>query len=103
MLLSYLALNISDSFLSLSVNLFTWIITLVLLFVVLRRINAETEERAVSLMGICALSIFAAQMLNFTYPWSNIRTPVRGTLAGIILGPWRGTLVVAIVFIVQAV
>ncbi len=98
-----LALHIPDGFLSLPVSLFTWIITLVLLFVALRRVKAEYEERAVPLMGVCAAFIFAAQMINFPIPGGTSGHLVGGTLAGILLGPWAGTLVVAVVFIVQAV
>ncbi|BBA79915.1 cobalamin biosynthesis protein CbiM-like protein [cyanobacterium endosymbiont of Rhopalodia gibberula] len=100
---SYLALHIPDGFLSLPVSLFTWIITLILLFVALRRVKAELEEQAVPLMGVCAAFIFAAQMINFPIPGGTSGHLVGGTLAGILLGPWGGTLVVTVVFIVQAV
>lgn len=100
---AYLALHIPDGFLSLPVSLFTWIITVVLLFVALKRVQAEYQEKAVPLMGVCAAFIFAAQMINFPIPGGTSGHLVGGTLAAILLGPWAGTLVVAVVFIVQAV
>ena len=54
-------------------------------------------------MGVCAAFIFAAQMINFPIPGGTSGHLVGGTLAAILLGPWAGTLVVTVVFIVQAV
>ncbi len=99
----YLALHIPDGFLSLPVSLFTWIASLVLITLSLKRVEAEYQERAVPLMGVSAAFIFAAQMINFPIPGGTSGHLVGGTLAGILLGPWAGTLVVAVVFIVQAV
>ncbi len=100
---AYFALHIPDGFLSLPVSLFTWIIALVLLFVALKRVKVEYQEKAVPLMGVCAAFIFAAQMINFPIPGGTSGHLLGGTLAGILLGPWAGTLVVSVVFIVQAV
>jgi cobalt/nickel transport system permease protein len=99
----YLALHIPDGFLSLSVSLFTWIATIVVLVFALKRVQADYQERVVPLMGVCAAFIFAAQMINFPIPGGTSGHLLGGTLAGIVLGPWAGTLVMAVVFIVQAV
>ncbi|MDJ0507787.1 MAG: energy-coupling factor ABC transporter permease [Crocosphaera sp.] len=99
----YFALHIPDGFLSPSVSLFCWIITLVLIAVSLKRVQKNYQERTVPLMGVCAAFIFAAQMINFPIPGGTSGHLVGGTLAGILLGPWAGTLVVSVVFIVQAV
>ena len=98
----YLALHIPDGFLSLPVSLFTWIAALVLISLSLKRVEREYQERAVPLMGVCAAFIFAAQMINFPIPGGTSGHLLGGTLAGILLGPWAGTLVMAVVFIVQA-
>ena len=99
----YFALHIPDGFLSLPVSLFCWIITIVLIAVSLKKVQKDYEERTVPLMGVCAAFIFAAQMINFPIPGGTSGHLVGGTLAAILLGPWAGTLVVAVVFIVQAV
>ncbi len=99
----YLALHIPDGFLSPSVSLFCWVITLVLITVSLKKVQKNYQERTVPLMGVCAAFIFAAQMINFPIPGGTSGHLVGGTLAGILLGPWAGTLVVTVVFIVQAV
>lgn len=98
-----LALHIPDGFLSLPVSLVTWIVTLVLIALALNKVQADYQERAVPLMGVCAAFIFAAQMINFPIPGGTSGHLVGGTLAGVLLGPWAGSLVVSVVFIVQAV
>ncbi len=99
----YFALHIPDGFLSPSVSLFCWVITLGLIAVSLKKVQKNYQERTVPLMGVCAAFIFAAQMINFPIPGGTSGHLVGGTLAGILLGPWAGTLVVTVVFIVQAV
>lgn len=99
----YFALHIPDGFLSLPVSLFCWIATIVLIAVSLKRVQKDYQEKAVPLMGVCAAFIFAAQMINFPIPGGTSGHLVGGTLAAILLGPWAGTLVVSVVFIVQAV
>lgn len=99
----YLALHIPDGFLSPGVSVFCWVITLVLIAVSLNKVQKDYQEKAVPLMGVCAAFIFAAQMINFPIPGGTSGHLVGGTLAAIILGPWAGTLVVTVVFIVQAV
>lgn len=97
-----LALHIPDGFLNLPVSLVTWIITIGLIALALARVQADYKERAVPLMGVCAAFIFAAQMINFPIPGGTSGHLVGGTLTGVLLGPWAGTLVVSVVFIVQA-
>ena len=99
----YFALHIPDGFLSPSVSLFCWVITIVLIAVSLKKVQRDYQEKTVPLMGVCAAFIFAAQMINFPIPGGTSGHLVGGTLAAIILGPWAGTLVVTVVFIVQAV
>ncbi len=100
---AYFALHIPDGFLSPGVIVFTWIATLVLIAFALRKVQNDYQERVVPLMGVCAAFIFAAQMINFPIPGGTSGHLLGGTLAGVLLGPWAGTLVMTVVFIVQAV
>ncbi len=100
---SLLAMHIPDGFLSLPVSLFTWVVAIALIAICLKRVKAEYQERAVPLMGVCAAFIFAAQMINFPIPGGTSGHLLGGTLAGVLLGPWAGSLVMAVVFIVQGV
>lgn len=97
-----LALHIPDGFLSLPVSLVCWILAIALIALCLNRVQAQYQEKAVPLMGVCAAFIFAAQMINFPIPGGTSGHLLGGTLAGVLLGPWAGSLVMVVVFIVQA-
>jgi cobalt/nickel transport system permease protein len=96
------ALHIPDGFLNLPVTLITWVFAIALVAISLNRVQADYQERAVPLMGVCAAFIFAAQMINFPIPGGTSGHLLGGTLAGVLLGPWAGSLVMTVVFIVQA-
>ncbi|MBW4444327.1 MAG: cobalt transporter CbiM [Plectolyngbya sp. WJT66-NPBG17] len=98
----HLALHVPDGFLNLPVTLITWVFAIALIAISLNRVQAEYQERAVPLMGVCAAFIFAAQMINFPIPGGTSGHLLGGTLAGVLLGPWAGSLVMTVVFIVQA-
>ncbi|WP_206670760.1 energy-coupling factor ABC transporter permease, partial [Staphylococcus aureus] len=81
----------------------TWVIAIALIALALNKAQAEYQERAVPLMGVCGAFIFAAQMINFPIPGGTSGHLLGGTLAGALLGPWAGSLVMVAVFIVQSV
>jgi cobalt/nickel transport system permease protein len=97
----HLAMHIPDGFLSAPVSLVTWVVAIALVAIALSRVQSEYQERTVPLMGVCAAFIFAAQMINFPIPGGTSGHLLGGTLAGVLLGPWAGTLVMTVVFIVQ--
>jgi cobalt/nickel transport system permease protein len=99
----HLALHIPDGFLSAPVSLVCWVLAIALIAISLNKVTAEYQERTVPLMGVCAAFIFAAQMINFPIPGGTSGHLLGGTLAGVLLGPWAGSLVMTVVFIVQAV
>jgi cobalt/nickel transport system permease protein len=99
----HLAMHIPDGFLSPQVSVIGWALAIGLLAVSLSRVQSEYQDRMVPLMGVCAAFIFAAQMVNFPIPGGTSGHLLGGTLAGALLGPWAGSLVMAVVFIVQAV
>lgn len=97
----HLAMHIPDGFLNLPVMVVTWAIALGLVALALNRVQAEYRDRTVPLMGVCAAFIFAAQMINFPIPGGTSGHLLGGTLAGVLLGPWAGSLVMVAVFLVQ--
>ncbi len=99
---SQLAMHIPDGLLSLPLVAVTWGLALGLIALALKQVDSEYKERTVPLMGVCAAFIFAAQMINFPIPGGTSGHLLGGTLAGVLLGPWAGSLVMAVVFIVQA-
>lgn len=98
-----LAMHIPDGFLSGPVSLVGWGLAIALLFLCQRRVQRDYQERMVPIMGVCGAFIFAAQMINFAIPGGTSGHLLGGTLAGVLLGPWAGSLVMMAVFIVQAV
>ncbi len=98
-----LALHIPDGFLNLPVTAVTWLGAIALIAICLKQAQSAYQERTVPLMGVCAAFIFAAQMINFPIPGGTSGHLLGGTLAGALLGPWAGSLVMVAVFIVQGV
>lgn len=68
----------------------------------LRKSGRELAEKQIPLAGLTAAFIFAVQMLNFPVAAGTSGHLLGGALAAILLGPWLGTLVVAVVVAVQA-
>jgi cobalt/nickel transport system permease protein len=98
-----IALHIADGFLSPPVIGITWAVAIALIALALKQVQTEYQDRTVPLMGVCAAFIFAAQMINFPIIGGTSGHLLGGTLAGALLGPWAGTLVMTAVFIVQGV
>jgi cobalt/nickel transport system permease protein len=95
-------LHIPDGFLSLTVSIACWVITVIILSVAISRSNKSLGERQIPLMGVMAAFIFAAQMINFPVAGGTSGHLLGGTLAAITLGPWAGMLVMTAVIAVQA-
>jgi cobalt/nickel transport system permease protein len=98
----YLAMHIPDGFLSGPVTVLTWVLALGFMTLAFKQVQRDYQEQIVPLMGVCAAFIFAAQMINFPIPGGTSGHLLGGTLAGIVLGPWAGSLVMSVVFLVQA-
>ncbi len=60
------------------------------------------DERQVPLAGLTAAFVFAAQMFNFPVMPGMSGHLLGGVLAGVLVGPWAGMAVVAVVLVVQA-
>ncbi|HIP58015.1 MAG TPA: metal transporter, partial [Archaeoglobus profundus] len=67
----------------------------------LYKAREKLDEKVIPLVGVVAAAIFAAQMLNWPIPGGTSAHFVGGALAGILLGPYLGCLVMAIVLTVQ--
>ncbi|MCL6643966.1 MAG: energy-coupling factor ABC transporter permease [Dehalococcoidia bacterium] len=96
-------LHAADGFFSVPVSLVFWAITIAALAISLKRAGDRLDERAIPLMGVMAAFIFAGQMFNFQIPGGTSGHLLGGVLAGILLGPYAGTVVMACVIAVQAI
>ncbi|MFR9775971.1 energy-coupling factor ABC transporter permease [Micromonospora sp. MS34] len=74
----------------------------VLTFCVLRG-RRDLDDRLAPMAGLVAAFIFAVQMLNFPIFTAGVSGHLLGgALAALLVGPWVGTLCVAVVLVVQA-
>ncbi|MBU7040472.1 MAG: cobalt transporter CbiM [Theionarchaea archaeon] len=96
-------MHIPDGFLSMPVVLVMWIITILVVGYSIKRTNKQISGEKMPLMGVLAAFVFAAQMLNVPVAAGTSGHFLGGVLVAIFLGPWAGTVIMATVFIVQAV
>ena len=94
-------MHIPDGFLSAPVWAPLWVAAFAGLAGCVKAVERSLSDRAVPLMGVMAAFIFAAQMLNFPVPGGTSGHLLGGVLAAVLLGPWAGALVIAIVLAVQ--
>jgi cobalt/nickel transport system permease protein len=97
-------LHIPDGFLAPEVSIALWVATAVVIGIALRRIATERTNAPARtvLMGITGAFIFAAQMFNFPVAAGTSGHLLGGVLAGVLLGPWAGSIVMATVIGIQA-
>ena len=94
-------MHIPDAVLSPSVAAATGIVGAAGFAYGLRRLERESGEKTVVLMGMMAAFLFAAQMVNFpVFPGVSGHL-LGGLLASVLLGPWAGACSVGAVLIVQ--
>ncbi len=94
-------MHIPDGFLSANTWIPAWFISIGGLGVFLRRTQEALKERMVPLMGVMSAFIFAAQMLNFPVIGGTSGHLLGGVLAAVLLGPYAGAVVIAVVLIAQ--
>ncbi len=94
-------MHIPDGFLSADTWIPAWFISIGGLGVCLRRTQKILKEKMVPLMGVMSAFIFAAQMLNFPVIGGTSGHLLGGVLAAILLGPYAGAVVIAVVLIAQ--
>jgi len=68
----------------------------------LRQAGRTLDERRIPMAGLAASFVFAVQMLNFPVAAGTSGHLLGGVLAAVLVGPWAGSLCVAVVLIVQA-
>lgn len=96
------AMHAPDGFLEPPVALATALVVLAVLGWSLRRASDELDDRRIPLAGLTAAFVFAAQMFNFPVASGTTGHLLGGALAAILLGPYLGGVVVAVVILVQA-
>ena len=94
-------MHIPDAVLSPAVAAATGVVGAAGFALALRRLERESGEKTVVLMGMMSAFLFAAQMVNFpVFPGVSGHL-LGGLLASVLLGPWAGACAVGAVLIVQ--
>lgn len=99
-------MHLPDGFLAPQLALALWAATALIAGISLRRLAASRDASGAAgrpiLMGLVGAFIFAAQMFNFPVAAGTSGHLLGGVLAGYLLGPWAGTIVMTTVIGVQA-
>jgi cobalt/nickel transport system permease protein len=66
-----------------------------------RRALTKLGEQKIYIMGMVAALVFAAQMFNFPIDKGTSGHLIGGVLAAVLLGPFAGTIVIAVVLTIQ--
>ncbi|MCF2136004.1 MAG: energy-coupling factor ABC transporter permease [Candidatus Thorarchaeota archaeon] len=94
-------MHVPDGVFPLWLQILMWIVSGSMIVISVRQLNKKFDERTVPYLGVLAAVIFAAQYVNFPVPPSSGHL-VGTTLIAVMLGPWAGILVIALVLFVQA-
>ncbi len=94
-------MHIPDGFLNTGVSVVTGVAAAGAVGYGLYKAREELDEKSVPMLALCAAFVFAAQMLNFPIAGGTSGHFLGGALAAVLLGPWLGGLVIALVLLVQ--
>jgi cobalt/nickel transport system permease protein len=97
-----LAMHISNGIIGIPVSAIAGVLAIAAVAVCLARARADLDDRLAPMAGLVAAFIFAVQMLNFPVLPGVSGHLLGGALAAMLVGPWVGTLCVALVLTVQA-
>ncbi len=93
-------MHIPDGYLDLRICMLFYILSGTLILIATRMVRLREEN--IPLYVSLATIIFVAQMIDLPIPGGTTAHFTGGALAGIILGPWGGILVMTVVLIIQA-
>jgi cobalt/nickel transport system permease protein len=95
-------MHIPDGFINAPTAVATGVVAAGTVAYALRDARERLGDRQVPLVALTGAFIFAVQMLNFPVAAGTSGHLIGGALAAILLGPWVGALVLAIVLLIQA-
>ena len=95
-------MHLPDGFINAPTSLVGAVVAAGLIVVSVKKAADSLDDRQVPLAGLVAAFIFAMQMLNFPVAGGTSGHLLGGCLAAVLVGPWIGSLAMAVVFLVQA-
>jgi cobalt/nickel transport system permease protein len=96
-------MHIPDGFLNAPVSLGAVVLAASATAVALKKSKGSIEAEVAPMVGLTAVFIFAAQMLNFPVAVGTSGHLLGGALATILVGPWAGLLAMVVVLGLQTV
>ena len=97
------AMHMSDGLVNATTSLVFGAVAVVGLVLCLVRARADLDERTAPMAGLVTAFVFAVQMINFPILPGASGHLLGGALVAILVGPWVGSLCIAIVLVVQGV
>jgi len=94
-------MHIPDGFLSINTWVSTWIISIAGISYCVKKTEQILKDKMIPLMGVISAFIFAAQMINFPVMSGTSGHLLGGVLAAVLLGPFAGAIVLAVVLVAQ--
>ena len=96
------AMHIANGIINGSVSAIFLVVAVAGLAVCVWRAKLDLDDRLAPMAGLVAAFIFAVQMLNFPVAAGTSGHLLGGVLAAVLVGPWAGSICVAVVLLVQA-
>jgi len=97
-----LAMHMSDGLVNAPTAVGFGLVALVGLAIAVSRARADLDDRTAPMAGLVTAFVFAVQMINFPILPGASGHLLGGALVAILVGPWVGSLCIAIVLAVQA-
>jgi cobalt/nickel transport system permease protein len=95
------AMHMSDGLVNAPTALGFAVLAVLVLAVAVTRARADLDDRTAPMAGLVTAFVFAVQMINFPILPGASGHLLGGALVAILVGPWVGTLCIAIVLVVQ--
>ena len=94
-------MHIPDGFLSLPIIVITYVFTISVLAISFRKVKGNVDDRLVPLMALLTALFFAVQMVNYPIIGGTTAHLLGAPALGILLGPWLGSISMAIILVLQ--
>jgi len=97
------AMHMSDGLVNAPTSLAFGLLAALVLAVAVSRARADLDDRTAPMAGLVTAFVFAVQMINFPILPGASGHLLGGALVAILVGPWVGSLCIAIVLVVQSI
>lgn len=96
------AMHMSDGLVNIPTALIFGVVAVIGLAIAVTRARSDLDDRTAPMAGLVTAFVFAVQMINFPILPGASGHLLGGALVAILVGPWVGSLCIAIVLAVQA-